>query len=213
MADTGDRDLLARLGERERALLHSRGAGSTAPMLATLTDEYFSDSNWLYERKLDGVRAVVVHGVGGTQLYSRNGKTMSSTYPELVEALDARTPVGLVADGEIVAFDGEQTSFSRLQARLGLTDAREATATGVEVFLYLFDLLRVDGYDVTGLPLRTRKNLLRDVVEFADPLRFSTHRTTDGEQYLREACESGWEGLIAKRADGRYRPGQRPIRG
>jgi DNA ligase D-like protein (predicted ligase) len=96
-----------------------------------------------------------------------------------------------------------------LQARLGLTDARRAEAVGVPVFLYLFDLLRLDGHDVTDLPLRTRKRLLRDAVDFADPLRFSAHRNTDGERYLREACASGWEGLIAKRADARYRPGRR----
>jgi hypothetical protein len=58
----------------------------------------------------DGVRAVVVHGAGGTRLYPRNQKPMTTTYPELARALDAQTPEGLVADGEVVAFDGEQTS-------------------------------------------------------------------------------------------------------
>ena len=57
------------------------------------------------------------------------------------------------------------------------------------------------GHDLTGLPLRQRKQVLRAAVEFTDPLRFSTHRNTDGEAYLRLACERGWEGLIAKRAD------------
>jgi bifunctional non-homologous end joining protein LigD len=62
---------------------------------------------------------------------------------------------------------------------------------------------------VTALPLRSRKQVLQAAVDFADPLRFSTHRNTDGEEYLRQACERGWEGLIAKRADSPYRPGAR----
>jgi DNA ligase D-like protein (predicted ligase) len=203
-------DLAGMLSDDERALLRPAAEPEfVAPMLATLTATYFSDPRWLFERKLDGVRAVVVRRAGGTQLFSRNHKPMSSTYPELVEALDALAPAGVVADGEVVAFDGEQTSFSRLQARLGLTDARRAVATGVPVFLYLFDLLAADGHDLTRLPLRTRKRLLRAAVDFADPLRYSEHQDTEGEKLLRYACAAGWEGLIAKRADARYHPGRR----
>jgi DNA ligase D-like protein (predicted ligase) len=201
--------LLAGLSEDEQTLLRPARAEFVAPMLATLTDRYFSDADWIYERKLDGVRAVVVHGTGGTKLYSRNQKPMTSTYPELARALNTQSPQGMVADGEVVAFDGAQTSFAALQGRLGLTDPRRAEASGVPVFLYLFDLLHLDGHDLTALPLRTRKRLLREAVDYTDPLRYSAHRNTDGERYLREACEAGWEGLIAKRAQARYRPGRR----
>jgi bifunctional non-homologous end joining protein LigD len=132
---------------------------------------------------------------------------MTRTYPELVEALGRGS--ALVADGEIVAFDGAQTSFSKLQARLGLTDPERARATGVAVFLYLFDVMVVEGCDVTRLPLRTRKKLLRRAVRFEDPIRLSTHRNTEGEAFLEQACARGWEGLIAKREDAVYRPGKR----
>jgi ATP-dependent DNA ligase len=142
-------------------------------------------------------------------LYSRNHKPMNAPYPEIAEALDVQAPDGMVADGEIVAFDGEQTSFSTLQARIGLSDPNRARATGVPVILYLFDLLVLDGYDLTGLPLRERKRLLSEAVEFADPIRFSEHRDTDGQAYLKQACASGWEGLIAKRAEATYHPGAR----
>lgn len=182
-------------------------AGFVAPMLATLTADHFSDPDWIFERKLDGVRAVVVRDQDGTRLFSRNEKPMSSTYPELVAALGSGPP--LVADGEIVAFEGGQTSFSRLQARLGLTDSDRARATGVGVYLYLFDVMVVDGRDVTAEPLRARKTLLRDAVDFTGPIRFSAHRNTDGEAFLAQACARGWEGLIAKRAESRYRPGKR----
>jgi ATP-dependent DNA ligase len=61
---------------------------------------------------------------------------------------------------------------------------------------------------VRPLPLRERKQILRDLLRFEDPLRFTEHRNTDGEAYFRDACASGWEGLIAKRADAPYRPGR-----
>ena len=184
-------------------------AGFIAPMLATLTQDRFTDPGWIFERKLDGVRAVAVRAGSDTSLWSRNEKRMDGTYPEIVEALAARAPADTVLDGEVVAFDGAQTSFARLQGRIGLHDPDAARATGIPVFLYLFDVLVLEGRDVTALPLRERKRLLRDAVDFGGALRMSTHRNTEGEAYLREACRRGWEGLVAKRADAPYRPGHR----
>lgn len=195
------------LTDDERALLRPAATEFVAPMLATLSAEHFSDPGWVFERKLDGVRAVVVRDGGSAHLFSRNHKDMTGGYPELVEALADGPP--LVADGEIVAFDGAQTSFSRLQGRLGLTDPDRARATGIAVYLYLFDVMTVDGCDVTALPLRRRKAVLRAAVDAGGPIRLSPHRNTDGEAFLADACARGWEGLIAKRADGGYRPGRR----
>ncbi len=197
------------LDEAERALVTRGKAAFVAPMLATLTQDRFTDPAWIFERKLDGVRAVAVRDAGGAGLWSRTEKRMDATYPELVDAIAERVPPGTVLDGEIVAFDGAQTSFERLQGRIGLHDPDAARATGIAVYLYLFDLLVLDDQDVTRLPLRARKRLLRDAVDFGGPLRMSAHRNTDGEAYLREACAKGWEGLVAKRADAPYRPGRR----
>jgi bifunctional non-homologous end joining protein LigD len=194
------------LDEATRSALPPAGAyGWRAPMLATLTDKRFSDKNWLFERKLDGVRALSVHDGGSSYLLSRNQKRLDASYPELIEALDGP---GFVADGEIVAFDGKQTSFARLQQRIHLTGTDRIEATGVTVFYYMFDLLAYDGTDLTGLPLRDRKRVLRAAFDFHDPLRFSVHRRTDGEAFYREACERVWEGVIAKRADAPYRHGR-----
>jgi bifunctional non-homologous end joining protein LigD len=201
--------VLNELDEHERARVQKSNAAFVAPMLATLTKERFSDPAWIFERKLDGVRTIAVHDGAGATLWSRNEKPMSSTYPEVVDAVAARVPPGAVLDGEIVAFDGAQTSFERLQGRIGLHDPRAALASGIAVFLYVFDVLVLDGYDVTGLPLRTRKRLLREAVDVGGSLRMSTHRNTEGESFLQEACERGWEGLVAKRADAPYRPGRR----
>jgi bifunctional non-homologous end joining protein LigD len=202
-------DPLDILDAGERAGLPRREPRFVEPMLATLTEEHFSHPDWLYERKLDGVRIVIVRDGSSARLYSRNRKPLDGTYPELVDALDLSAPAGLVADGEVVAFDGTRTSFERLQGRLAITDPARARATGVNVTLYLFDAMALAGHDLTGLPLRRRKQVLRSAVDYADPIRFSAHRNAAGEAYLRQACERGWEGLIAKRADGRYRPGRR----
>jgi DNA ligase D-like protein (predicted ligase) len=76
------------------------------------------------------------------------------------------------------------------------------------VWLYLFDLLYLDGYDTREVPLRYRKELLRNTFDFRGSLRFTEHRETEGEAYYREACRNGWEGVIAKNADSVYVSGR-----
>ena len=175
------------------------------PMLAVLSSRRtFDASGWLFERKLDGVRALAARDGHGARLSSRNGKSLNATYPELVEALGAQPCQDFVADGEIVAMHRGRTDFALLQRRLGLTAPADVEASGVSVRYYLFDLLRLDGFDLTGLPQRTRKALLRDALEFRDPLYFTPHRNHGGQVELDTACTHGWEGLIAKRADAAY---------
>jgi bifunctional non-homologous end joining protein LigD len=175
----------------------------TAPMLATLTDRYFSDPDWLFERKLDGERVIGTRSGGTATLRSRSGRVLDGTYPELVRALRQQRG-NFVVDGEVVAFDGNRTSFERLQRRIGLTDPARAEESGVAVYFYLFDLLSADGQDLTTLPLRERKRRLRAAVHFGGPLRYTVHRNGEGEAMLAQACRRGWEGVIAKRADGPY---------
>jgi bifunctional non-homologous end joining protein LigD len=175
-----------------------------SPTLATLTDRRFSDPQWIFERKLDGVRGLAFRDGARVRLLSRNGQKLNGTYPELVEALVKQDRSRFVVDGEIVAFEGRRTSFSRLQGRLGITDPEEARASRIPVFYYIFDLLHLDGVDTTGLPLLWRKRLLRKAFEFDGPLRFTTHRVKEGEPAYRAACERGDEGVIAKLADGPY---------
>lgn len=177
-------------------------------MLATLTDRRFSDEAWIFERKLDGVRAICARDGGRPQLWSRNRKPLDTAFPEIVDALARHGGERFVADGEIVAFDGDRSSFAKLAPRIHLTDASRARESGIEVFYYLYDLLHFDGAEAVRLPLRQRKQLLRDAFDYEDPLRFSTHRNTEGEKYFEYACAHGWEGLIAKRADSPYHHGR-----
>ena len=173
------------------------------PMKATLTAHPFSDPAWVFERKLDGVRATVRRTAKGVTITSRTGRRMDN-YPELAEAFEAESAAEFVVDGEIVAFEGSRTSFEKLQGRLGISDPRLARLTGIEVFMYVFDILELEGRDVTGLPLRERKALLKSSLEFHGPVRYTQHRNEKGEKFFLEACAKGWEGLIAKRADSTY---------
>jgi len=167
-------------------------------MKAVLWDEPFSDPDWIFERKLDGVRCLAHRDAGGAvRLFSRTDRAMNGDYPDLVEALEAEPCEDFVVDGEVVAFDAlGVTSFSRLQRR-----GRERVA----VFLYLFDALRLDGRDVRDLPLRQRKAELRRTLRFKGHVRFSPHRNEHGEELFRDACRRGLEGVMAKRGDSPYR--------
>ena len=189
----------------------SRGAGLPEwldPELATLTRDRFSDPAWIFERKLDGERIVAYVGDGEVRLMTRNQHVVSSTFPEIAEALAAQHRQECVVDGEIVAFEGIETRFERLQQRLGQSHPGKDLIAKYPVYYYVFDVLWADGGDTRPLPLGERKEVLRASLAFDDPLRYTEHRDTDGEAYYREACRLGWEGLIAKRADSPYRAGR-----
>jgi bifunctional non-homologous end joining protein LigD len=187
---------LERLTGAERALVRRAAPprGSDA-MKAVLTDARFSDPDWIFERKLDGIRCIALSTADGVRLRSRNDLSLDGRYPEIVRALEARGGPPCALDGEIVAFEGTQTSFAAL--------SRRARAP-VPVFFYVFDVLWLDGFDVRPLPLLTRKRLLRATVTFDDPLRLTTHRNEQGAELFAQACRKGWEGLIAKRAASPY---------
>jgi DNA ligase D-like protein (predicted ligase) len=140
---------------------------------------------------------------------TRNEHDISSTFPEIAEALAAQhLGDDFVVDGEIVAFDKDETKFGLLQHRLGVIRPAAELLAEVPAYYYLFDVLWAGGRDVRPVPLLERKKILRELLSFDDPLRFTEHRDTEGEAYYREACAKGWEGLIAKRADTPYRAGR-----
>jgi len=179
------------------------------PQLATPTTRRFSDPDWIFERKLDGVRTLAIREHGRTRLYSRNRNDVSASYPEIVAALDDQVAgAEFVIDGEIVAFDGDRTSFSQLQQRIHVTDLNEIIATGVPVWFYVFDLLRFDGRDTRGLRQLERKAQLADLADWSDALVYCEHTEADGLGLYAEAERLDWEGIIAKRADAIYRSGR-----
>ncbi len=190
--------------EARRLLVRTPQPDWIPPMLATLTDLRFSDPEWIFERKLDGVRCLAFRRGSAVRLLSRNRESADSSYPEVVDALCALPGPDFVVDGEVVAFEGNRTSFERLQRRIHVRDPERARRTGVEVFLYVFDVLHAGTFDCTRLPLRHRKAILRRLIRTGGPLRITPYRNAEGEAYYDEACRRGWEGLIAKRVDSTY---------
>jgi DNA ligase D-like protein (predicted ligase) len=189
-------DLFADLPEHERALLKESGPPRKAEaMKAVLTDARFDDPDWIFERKLDGIRCIAIRDGGELRMLSRNDLSLNARYPEVADALEQEPRQRFAIDGEVVAFDGKQTSFGRLSER---------RRRYVPVFLYVFDVLWIDGYDVRALPLLSRKRILRRALDFKGSVRTTQYRKRDGERFYEEACRKGWEGLIAKRADSPY---------
>ena len=173
-------------------------------MLAKLTHHPFSRPDWIYERKFDGERCLVFKRGTKITLKSRNDKNINAQFPELVKAFSKMDAPDFVIDGEVCAMKGSATSFERLQKRLGLTNPEQALATGFPVRIYVFDMLYLDGYDITKLPLLARKKLLKEFVPFKKPIFYSVHWLNDGVKYWHAACKKKWEGIMAKKSDSTY---------
>jgi DNA ligase D-like protein (predicted ligase) len=177
-------------------------------MLATLTDRRDFGDDWLLERKFDGERCVARKDRGGVRLESRTGKDLTGTYPEVRAALAAQRARSLLLDGEVVAYEAEQTSFSRLQQRLGVREPSPDLVAAFPVVYCVFDLLEVDGADLTDRPLLERRAWLEKTIRPRQGLQLSEAWRGDSERRFARACRSDWEGLIAKRADAPYEPGR-----
>lgn len=197
--------ILSQIPEEFRDLaLREKQPDWLGPMLAKLTHDEFSAKNWIFERKLDGVRCIVYKNGKDVKIYSRNRNKLNNTYPQLVEALKSQRVERFIADGEIVAFKGKLTSFSELQKRMNIRDPDKVKGHNTPVFYYLFDLLHIEDLNLTDLPLLERKKILKNNIDFTDPLRFTVHRNEKGLEFLEDACRKKWEGLIAKKADSKY---------
>jgi DNA ligase D-like protein (predicted ligase) len=176
-------------------------------MLATLTDRRDFGDDWLLERKLDGERCVARKVGRDVRLESRTGKDLTSTYPEVSSAVAAQRHQDLLLDGEVVAFDGEQTSFTRLQQRLGVAGPSTDLVAKYPVVYCVFDLLEADGEDLTSRPLLERRARLM-TIRSSPALQHTEAWRENAPGRFADACRSGWEGLIAKRADAPYVAGR-----
>ena len=163
-------------------------------MKATLTKDYFSDPEWIYEPKLDGIRCLAFKRGSEVRLLSRNKLDLTGSYPSVVDVL-ARQKHDVILDGELAAVAGGRTSFSLLQ---------QARRQEVPVFYFVFDIVFDDDRDTRKLPLLERKVILEKALKWRPPLHLVEHVETEGEAYLKAACKNGLEGVIAKRATSVY---------
>lgn len=176
---------------------------NVAPMLATLCSKPFSDPHWIYERKLDGMRCILIKKNDKVFILSRNHVIQNNFYPELVTALK-KYKSDFVLDSEVVAFDGTQTSFEKLQERMHVKDPTPAIIKKVPLTVFVFDILNLNDHDVTDMPLWARKEILKDNFKFTKPLKYLPFKQKNGLEFFNEACQNKWEGIIAKEADSKY---------
>lgn len=166
--------------------------------LATLVDTVPTGSKWLHEMKYDGYRLLVAVGHGGARAYTRSGLDWSDRFGDIVDEAASLSARSALIDGEAVVMDeAGRSSFQALQGAL-------KGAPGTIDFI-AFDLLSLDGEDLTNLPLIERKKKLREIIpEGTARIRYSDHIVGNGEKLLHSFCEANLEGVISKRADGRY---------
>ncbi len=136
------------------------------------------------------------------------GRDLSSTYPEVRAAVAAQRSRDLLLDGEVVAYDGDQTSFTRLQQRLGVTEPSPGQVAKNPVVYCVFDLLEVEGEELADRPLVERRARLVKTIQPSDALQYTEAWRDDAQRRFAAACKAGWEGLIAKRADAPYVAGR-----
>ncbi|MET0842687.1 MAG: non-homologous end-joining DNA ligase, partial [Mycetocola sp.] len=183
-----------------------------SPMLATngTPSDLDADEDWAFEMKWDGYRAVAYLDGDDVRLMSRNGKDLTATFPELVKPLRAAvTPRSAVLDGEIVALDRKgRPNFGFLQSRAGLSED-ESAARSATIEMMIFDLLELDGHDITADDYDVRRAALAASVTPTGPIQVPEEFDGDIEAALASSTALNLEGVIAKVRDSRYAEGRR----
>ena len=180
-------------------------------MLAELSDEPFTDPEWVFELKLDGYRILASKKNDDVLLLTRNGNDYTDVFPEVTKAVAALPYRDVVIDGEVIVHDDDgKPSFARLQKRGRLSNAMEIRRAAVELpaTYYAFDLLAFDEFDMRDLPLLDRKELLMSALPKLGAVHALDHIATEGEKFLAQVSAMGLEGMIAKRARAKYRAGR-----
>jgi bifunctional non-homologous end joining protein LigD len=172
------------------------------PMLATLVDEPFHEPGWLYEIKWDGYRAISYLNKGTVDIRSRNNKSFNEKFYPIYNTLK-KWKIDAVVDGEIIVMNEKGIAdFSDLQGWRSEADGHLA--------YYIFDILWLNGKDLTQLPLKERRKILRSIVPADHPsLKLSENFEAEGKEFFALADKLGLEGIIAKKEDSIYNPGTR----
>jgi bifunctional non-homologous end joining protein LigD len=179
------------------------GASIPAPpfrpvQLATLVDHVPEGDRWLHELKFDGYRCLISAGDGSSHAFTRSGLDWTDKFKPIVEAVKSLPSRSALIDGEVVVINADgRTNFQALQSAI--------KAEPHKLEFYAFDLLSLDGKDLTGMPLVDRKNRLATLLEGSTgPIHYSDHIVGSGEALFEKFCGAGLEGVISKRSDAPY---------
>jgi len=179
--------------------------GGVRATLAELREKPFSDPNWIFEIKWDGVRAIAQIEDGETTLWARSGRDVTREYPEFKDLAAKFQLTNAIVDGEIVTLDEDgRSNFQKLQNRLGVQNPSQKLTQSVPLNYYAFDLMYADGYDLRKAPLVARKELLQKVLTGNGKVHYSEHIEEKGEELFEAARARGLEGIIAKIKDSTY---------
>ena len=179
------------------------------PMLASLVEDAFSASDWIFELKWDGIRALVWVRGDESRLYTRTGRDVTSHYLELSQLSTNLAVDEAILDGEIVVLDEEgRSDFERLQSRMNVAQPSKSLQRSAPITYYLFDVLYADGCDLRPVPLIERKRFLKRILRPAGALRFSDHVEEKGKELFDLAADRGAEGIVGKRIDSAYVEGR-----
>ncbi|MGO9275522.1 MAG: DNA ligase D [Terriglobia bacterium] len=182
-----------------------------APMLATLAEKPFSHPDWIFEIKWDGIRAMAWIDDGRLELHSRTGRVLTTQYPELASLPERVKARQAIVDGEIVVLDANgRSDFERLQSRMNVDRPSVLLQRQAPINYYLFDVLYVDGYDLREVPLVERKQFLRELVNWGDPVRYADHQAEMGKELFDLAQSQSLEGIIGKHAQSTYAGARSP---
>lgn len=174
-------------------------------MLATPSAHVFSDPNWLFEIKWDGVRALAFAENGKLTLRARSGSDITSHYPELSTLPEALSAQQAIIDGEIAVLDSRgHSDFEMLQERMHVRNPSQKLISQYPAVYFAFDLIYCDGYDLRLVPLLARKQLLQRLLHSSERVRYSDHQLEKGKELFELARQNELEGIIAKRIDSRY---------
>src|SRR5262245_10464231 len=172
------------------------------PMLATLCDKPFDNPNWIFEFKLDRVRALVIKDADKLEMWTRSAKSLSDRFPTLAEALAELPANSVILDGEIAALDEKGHShFNLIQPRIHLSRAKDIAAAdeSIPVYFFAFDLLYLNGYNLMKFPLIERKAVLRKVLtDSGGWIRFADHIEDNGKEFFDVVSANRLEGIVAK---------------
>ena len=174
-------------------------------MLATLVDDPFSNPDWIFETKWDGFRSICFVRRGKVRFFSRNQIEMTPQYPELAEIGRHIDASEAILDGEIVALDEHgMPRFQLLQPRVGRKSGIDSLRGKGQILYFVFDLLYLDGYDLTSCTVVERKAKLAEILRPSNSIKLSEHIEGEGQAFFHEIENFHLEGMIAKRANSKY---------
>jgi bifunctional non-homologous end joining protein LigD len=188
-------------------VLSKRQDGWISPMLAKLHEEVFDSEEHLFEPKYDGIRCLAYINNGEYVLINRSLNVVTDKFPDIVPSSNAKS---CILDGELVCLDTNgRPDFQLMQTRMNRQHDIDYYAQATPATFMVFDIMAVNGWDISELELLKRKTILSQVVKIASNVQLSPFVVKNGIDMYAKYASLGWEGIMAKQCRSKYLPGRR----